>query len=203
MRFIYKEQSFQTEAAQAVCDVFAGQNRATGEEGLYLIDQGEFYQTALGEGFDAETKGWRNVPISPSLTSERILHHIQDIQKKYLIEPSTSLDGKYNLTVEMETGTGKTFTYTKTMFELNKWYGWSKFIVVVPSIAIREGVYKSFQSTQDYFKNIYGKSLRFFIYSSNQLFKLQEFPKLLMRMEKMQNVFIQPQMILIVGVLSM
>lgn len=175
MKFIYKEQQFQTEAAQAVCDVFAGQTRATGDDGLYLIDQGEFYQTVLGDGFDADTKGWRNVPISPALTSEMILHHIQDIQRKYLIEPSTSLDGKYNLTVEMETGTGKTFTYTKTMFELNKRYGWSKFIVVVPSIAIREGVYKSFQSTQDYFADMYGKKLRFFIYNSSQLSKIQDF----------------------------
>ena len=175
MRFIYKEQSFQTEAAQAVCDVFAGQTRAIGDDGLYLIDQGELYQTVLGEGFDTDTKGWRNVPISPALTSEMILHHIQDIQRKYLIEPSTSLVGKYNLTVEMETGTGKTFTYTKTMFELNKRYGWSKFIVVVPSIAIREGVYKSFQSTQDYFADMYGKKLRFFIYNSSQLSKIQDF----------------------------
>lgn len=75
----------------------------------------------------------------------------------------------------METGVGKTYTYIKTMYELNKHYGWSKFIVVVPSIAIREGVYKSFQVTQDHFAEEYGKKIRFFIYDSSRLYEVDGF----------------------------
>jgi type III restriction enzyme len=75
----------------------------------------------------------------------------------------------------METGTGKTYVYIKTIFELNKRYGWSKFIVVVPSIAIREGVYKTFQITQDHFMEYYGKKARFFIYNSKNLTELDNF----------------------------
>ena len=75
----------------------------------------------------------------------------------------------------METGVGKTYTYIKTMYELNKAYGWTKFIVVVPSIAIREGVYKSFQVTQDHFAEEYGKKIRFFIYNSAQLTEIDRF----------------------------
>lgn len=81
----------------------------------------------------------------------------------------------YNLTVEMETGIGKTYTYIKTMYELNKHYGWSKFIIVVPSIAIREGVYKSFEMTQEHFAEEYGKKIRFFIYNSSQLTEIDRF----------------------------
>ena len=75
----------------------------------------------------------------------------------------------------METGVGKTYTYIKTMYELNKHYGWSKFIVVVPSIAIREGVYKSFQVTQEHFAEEYGKKIRFFIYNSARLTEIDRF----------------------------
>ena len=85
------------------------------------------------------------------------------------------MEGHYNLTIEMETGVGKTYTYIKTMYELNKHYGWSKFIVVVPSIAIREGVYKSFQVTQEHFAEEYGKKIRFFIYNSSQLTEIDRF----------------------------
>ena len=93
------------------------------------------------------------------------------------LKPSAKLDGHFNLTIEMETGVGKTYTYTyiKTMYELNKHYGWSKFIVVVPSIAIREGVYKSFQVTQEHFAEEYGKKVRFFIYNSAQLTEIDRF----------------------------
>lgn len=75
----------------------------------------------------------------------------------------------------METGTGKTYTYIKTMFELNKHYGWSKFIIVVPSIAIREGVYKSFNITQEHFAEEYGKKIKFFIYNSKRLNEIEQF----------------------------
>lgn len=170
MKFIYKEQQFQTEAAEAVCQVFAGQEAGQSEE--YLVDQGI---GDVDDLFNQSGIGFRNPAISYNLTDKVVLSHIRELQNKYLIEPSEALSGRYNLTIEMETGTGKTFTYTKTMFELNKRYGWSKFIVVVPSIAIREGVYKSFQSTEEYFANLYGKKLRYFIYNSKQLSNLNDF----------------------------
>ena len=170
MKFIYKEQQFQTEAAEAVCQVFAGQEASQAEE--YLVDRGV---GDVDDLFNQSGIGFRNPAVSYNLTDKVVLSHIRELQHKYLIEPSEALSGRYNLTIEMETGTGKTFTYTKTMFELNKRYGWSKFIVVVPSIAIREGVYKSFQSTEEYFANLYGKKLRYFIYNSKQLSNLNDF----------------------------
>ena len=119
----------------------------------------------------------RNLILPAGATSELyrscsdaiILEHLQKVQRANQIKPSERLEGRYNLTIEMETGVGKTYTYIKTMYELNKHYGWSKFIVVVPSIAIREGVYKSFQVTQEHFAEEYGKKIRFFIYNSAQL----------------------------------
>ena len=104
-----------------------------------------------------------------------ILEHLQKVQRTNQLKPSDKLEGRYNLTIEMETGVGKTYTYIKTMYELNKHYGWSKFIVVVPSVAIREGVYKSFQVTQDHFAEEYGKKIRFFIYSSKNLEEIATF----------------------------
>lgn len=109
------------------------------------------------------------------LTDDMILERIRKIQRANQIKPSDKLEGRYNLTIEMETGVGKTYTYIKTMFELNKAYGWSKFIVVVPSVAIREGVYKSFQITQEHFAEEYGKKIRFFIYNSARLTEIDRF----------------------------
>lgn len=100
---------------------------------------------------------------------------MRKIQRANQLAPSEKLEGRFNLTVEMETGVGKTYTYIKTMYELNKHYGWSKFIVVVPSIAIREGVYKSFEITQEHFAEEYGKKVRFFVYNSSQLTEIDRF----------------------------
>ena len=111
----------------------------------------------------------------PQLSDNVILENLNKVQRVNLIAPSSRLEGKYNLTIEMETGVGKTYTYIKTMYELNKHYGWSKFIVVVPSIAIREGVYKSFMITQEHFAEEYGKKIRFFIYNSAQLANIDQF----------------------------
>ena len=119
--------------------------------------------------------GRANQPIVSKLDHGTILEHIQKIQTNNGIEPSLTLEGSYNLTIEMETGVGKTYTYIKTMYELNKHYGWSKFIVVVPSVAIREGVYQSLQATQDDFMEEYGKRIRFFIYDSARLTQLDGF----------------------------
>jgi restriction endonuclease len=124
---------------------------------------------------DVRFTGWSNQRLVPELNDSIILEHIQKIQRSQQIAPSKQLEGHYNLTVEMETGVGKTYTYIKTMFELNKRYGWSKFIVVVPSVAIREGVYKSFQITQDHFAEEYGKKIRYFIYNSAQLTEIDRF----------------------------
>ncbi len=169
MKLQFKHQKFQADAAKAVVDVFAGQPYLTP---TYLMDRGRGVQR-LDE--DERFTGWRNERIVPELTDSIILDHIRKIQRTNQIEPSNQLEGHYNLTIEMETGVGKTYTYIKTMYELNKHYGWSKFIVVVPSIAIREGVYKSFQITQEHFAEEYGKKIRFFIYNSAQLTEIDRF----------------------------
>ena len=171
MKLQFKHQKFQADAAKAVVDVFAGQPYLTPS---YMMDRGVGMEQFAMEELDDFT-GWRNEPIVPSLSDAVILEHIQKIQRSYQIEPSARLEGRYNLTIEMETGVGKTYTYIKTMYELNKHYGWSKFIIVVPSIAIREGVYKSFQVTQEHFTEEYGKKIRFFIYNSAQLTEIDRF----------------------------
>ncbi|MDR2790897.1 MAG: DEAD/DEAH box helicase family protein [Campylobacteraceae bacterium] len=117
--------------------------------------------------------GFNNAPVA--IADSIVLENIRAIQRHGGIKPSETLDGRFNLTVEMETGTGKTYAYIKTMYELNKRYGWSKFIVVVPSVAIREGAYKSFQMTEEHFAEEYGKKIRFFIYNSAQLTEIDRF----------------------------
>ena len=171
MKLQFKHQKFQADAANAVCDVFAGQPYLTP---TYMMDKGTGnYQISMSEQEDYT--GWGNQHLIPELTEDRILEQINKIQRVGQIEPSQKLEGKYNLTIEMETGVGKTYTYIKTMYELNKQYGWSKYIIVVPSIAIREGVYKSFQITQDHFAEEYGKKIRFYIYNSAQLTEIDRF----------------------------
>ena len=170
MKLQFKHQKFQADAAKAVVDVFAGQPYLTP---TYMMDRGINYQQSLTD--EDDFTGWRNERIVPELSDRVILEHLQKVQRAGQIKPSERLEGHYNLTIEMETGVGKTYTYIKTMYELNKHYGWSKFIVVVPSIAIREGVYKSFQVTQEHFAEEYGKKIRFFIYNSSQLTEIDRF----------------------------
>ncbi|WP_288297207.1 DEAD/DEAH box helicase family protein [uncultured Pyramidobacter sp.] len=170
MKLRFKRQKFQADAAKAVVDVFAGQPHLTPS---YLMDRGVNYQRSLTE--EEDYTGWRNERIVPGLSDDRILEQLNKVQRANGIAPSRKLEGRYNLTVEMETGVGKTYTYIKTMYELNKHYGWSKFIVVVPSIAIREGVYKSFDVTQEHFAEEYGRKIRFFIYNSAQLTEIDRF----------------------------
>lgn len=119
----------------------------------------------------------QNLPVSQSLTEFTLKN-----DKKKVIEPAKAAYIKQartiapvHLDVEMETGTGKTYCYIKTMFEMNQKYGWSKFIIVVPSIAIREGVTKSLQITADHFTDSYGQKTRFFTYNSKQLHELESF----------------------------
>lgn len=172
MKIQYRHQKFQADAAKAVVDVFAGQPYLTP---TYMMDRG-YGQTGLEE--ERDFTGFGNQKLVPELSDRRILEQLNKIQRANQIRPSDRLEGRengYNLTVEMETGVGKTYTYIKTMFELNKHYGWSKFIVVVPSVAIREGVYKSFEMTQEHFAEEYGKKIRFFIYNSSQLTEIDRF----------------------------
>ena len=183
MRLQYKHQKFQADAAKAVVDVFRGQPYRTP---TYMIDKGSFHSSRKDDyqytGYlidkEEDFTGWSNAKIISELNDQIILEHIQKIQRANQIAPSSKIEGRsdgYNLTIEMETGVGKTYTYIKTMYELNRAYGWSKFIIVVPSIAIREGVYKSFEMTQEHFAEEYGKKIRFFIYNSSQLTEIDRF----------------------------
>lgn len=171
MKLQFKHQPFQAEAAAAVCDVFSGQPMRTT---TYRLDLGNM--TNVQTDMDMTDTGFRNHSLVPELTNQNILKNLQAVQRRNGLKPSESLAGPgINLSIEMETGTGKTYTYVKTMYELNARYGWSKFIIVVPSVAIREGVYKSLQTTQEHFAEEYGKKIRFFIYSSDRLTEVDRF----------------------------
>ena len=188
MKFSFKIQQYQTDAVDAVARVFQGQPYNAGVS--YLRDIGNLpstpQQISVTQSYEDGTQvefqdalddsGFKNEALQ--LTDEQILRNIQSIQNESNIHQSTQLVaplGRCSLDIEMETGTGKTYVYIKTMFELNKRYGWSKFIVVVPSIAIREGVKKSFEITADHFMECYGKKARFFIYNSSNLNQLDAF----------------------------
>ena len=164
MRLQFKHQKFQSDAAKAVVDVFAGQPYLTP---TYMMDRGAEKYHQLTDT-DEDFTGWANQKLIHDLTDDVILEHIRTLQRANQIKPSDKLEGRYNITVEMETGVGKTYTYIKTMYELNKAYGWSKFIVVVPSIAIREGVYKSFDITQKHFAEEYGKKINSAVFPGTQ-----------------------------------
>ena len=171
MKLQFKHQPFQAEAATAVCDVFNGQPYRTT---TYRLDLGDM--TNVQTNLDMSDTGFRNHPLVPELTNSHILKNLQTVQRRNGLKTSEALAGPgINLSIEMETGTGKTYTYVKTMYELNQRYGWSKFIIVVPSVAIREGVYKSLQTTQEHFAGEYGKKIRFFIYSSDRLTEVDRF----------------------------
>lgn len=183
MKFNFKIQQYQTDAVEAVVNVFNGQGlhknvkyiRDTGEVDTSVNTQMTFEGSIYENGFGDDT-GYKNELVE--LSDEQLLKNIQTLQSQNNIKLSTSLVkdlGRCSLDIEMETGTGKTYVYIKTMFELNKKYGWSKFIVVVPSIAIREGVKKSFEITADHFMEHYGKKARFFIYNSSNLNQLDNF----------------------------
>ena len=185
MKFNFKIQDYQTDAVDSIVKVFEGQGYHSGLG--YIRDLGSLeipqqkQLSLLGDEFGEQleledTTGYKNEEIM--LTDDRLLQNIRDLQLQNNIKQSPTLVkdlGRCSLDVEMETGTGKTYVYIKTMFELNKLYGWSKFIVVVPSIAIREGVKKSFEMTVDHFMEHYGKKARFFIYNSSNLNQLDNF----------------------------
>ena len=167
MKLQFKHQQFQADCAKAVTDVFIGQPYSTPN---YIIDKGSNYYV---EDYIEEAIGHKNEPIR--ISDNDILKNLNKVQKDNEIAISDTLKGRYNLTIQMETGTGKTFTYIKTIYELNKLYGWSKFIVIVPSVAVREGVYKSFEITSEYFFQEYEKHINFFIYNSDKLENILDF----------------------------
>jgi type III restriction enzyme len=191
MKLKFKTQAYQTNAVESVVDCFAGQPLFNGL--TYRIDPGQRAQTSA---FDED--GFKNADLV--LTEAQVLENIQSVQRRQNLPVLQSLSDfttydkkggsvpvkaayrkdalaatRIHLDVEMETGTGKTYCYIKTIFEMNKRYGWSKFIIMVPSIAIREGVYKSLQITAEHFTESYGKKARFFIYNSKRLHELESF----------------------------
>ena len=175
MKLQFKIQQYQTDAVESTVNIFNGQPN----QGLldYKMDQGKVYVIDNGKRIEQtdfvvnkNDTGYKNGEIV--LSEDELLKNIHQIQTQNNIHLSNEVIkrlGACQLDIEMETGTGKTYVYIKTMFELNKRYGWTKFIVVVPSIAIREGVKKSFDITQDHFMELYGKKARYFVYNSDNL----------------------------------
>lgn len=189
MKLKYKHQDFQDDATRAVTDCFLGQPHYGGASN-FLVDQGSIRNAKDGNAQDGKgqslikdqsfyhVEGFANAQLQEDLP---LRDNIRRIQTEFGIKPIEAVehldkDKGLTLTIEMETGTGKTFTYIKTMYELNRLYGWTKFIVVVPSIAIREGVLSSFESMSEYFAQQYnGKRIQYFVYNSKQLSKIDTF----------------------------
>ena len=177
MKLKFKVQPYQTTAVESVIDCFAGQVNSAGV--TYRVDPGRGKQIAPAGYLQtlSESLGFRNAPCQ--LSDGQVLANIQAVQRRQNLPLSSALvpsaGCNINLDVEMETGTGKTYCYIKTIFELHKLYGWRKFIIVVPSIAIREGVLKSLAITAEHFTESYGKKIRFFAYNSRQLHHLESF----------------------------
>lgn len=172
MKFKFKIQQYQTDAVENTVAVFQGQPSHT--LSAYRRDLGTYKEQRIT--YKEEETGYGNYRLE--LDKQTILRNIRFVQNLYDITPSETLAkgvAPVNLDIEMETGTGKTYVYIKTMFELNKQYGWSKFIVVVPSIAIREGVAKSFTMLEEHFMELYGKKARWFVYDSGNLQQLDSF----------------------------
>ena len=176
MKFKFTIQPYQTAAVDSVVSVFAGQpfnDRFTYRRDVVV--ERDMTNWMLSD--EELAMGFANARVL--LDRPRLLENIRKMQIRNNIKLSDAIVsgglGVCSLDVEMETGTGKTYVYIKTMFELNKRYGWSKFIVVVPSIAIREGVRKSFETMQEHFMEYYGKKARFFVYDSKNLAEIDNF----------------------------
>lgn len=171
MKFKFKIQQYQTDAVECIARVFDGEPCI--DKTLYRRDLGKVDSTRLQLESD---EGFSNHDLL--LSSNQLLENIRQLQLENDIKKSDKLNkalGACNLDIEMETGTGKTYVYIKSMFELNKRYGWSKFIVVVPSIAIREGVAKSFDMLESHFFEHYGKKAKWFVYDSSNLQKIDTY----------------------------
>lgn len=183
MKFTFKIQKYQTEAVDSLVKCFEGQQFA--DKVQYLRDKGVIPKVIQAEAIQQEfsyeeleqaENGYRNADLV--LGDKDLLDNIHKVQDDNFIIRSPQIErtaGKPSFDIEMETGTGKTYVYTKTMYALNKAYGWTKFIIVVPSVAIREGIYKSLEYTQEHFMQHYGKKIRFFIYNSKRLNMIDQY----------------------------
>lgn len=157
-------QDFQLQAIQSVVDIFEGQPLNTGD-----------YEFSLQQGDTSLAFTENGVGNAIRLTEQEILKSVRAVQKRNNIEESAELKG-LNFSVEMETGTGKTYVYLRTIYELNKTYGFKKFIIVVPSIAIREGVLKNLQITHEHFQSFYNRvPLTYTVYDSKNVSLLRGF----------------------------
>ncbi len=174
MKFKFSIQEYQSDAVKSVTDVFKGNQIS---DSRYIYDKGTVSYGVIDYLLQDDI-GCKNSPVT--LSSNELLENIVTIQKDNGLQISTVLSKKYgkcSLDVTMETGTGKTYVYIKTIYELNKLYGWKKFIIVVPSIAIREGVYKSFDITHEHFYSQYDKKIKYFIYDSKNLHQIDDYSK--------------------------
>lgn len=162
MKLKFKNQDFQTDAVNAVVDLFVGQEKT---HSTFSVEDGAsvslFHDLGVGNAL--------------RIDAAAIAENMHLVQKRNLLPLTDSAD-TMQFSIEMETGTGKTYVYTKTIFELHRRYGFTKFIIVVPSVAIREGVYKSFQITQEHFGLQYDNvPCRYFIYNSAKLSDVRQF----------------------------
>jgi len=199
LKLKYKHQDFQDVAVNAAVDIFAGQEKKTSTFSIVREEGDLFAQTELGIG---------NALL---ISHDQMQKNMRNVQKRNFL-PVTDLFGDTDyaadkltpqFSIEMETGTGKTYVFIKTIFEMNRRYGFTKFIIVVPSVAIREGVYKSFEMTHDHFAAAYDNvSFRPFIYNSTKLSDVRRFAVSLNieimiinidAFKKVENVINQPQ----------
>ena len=156
-------QEYQWDAIKSITDIFEGQP----------LSSGDFEFTTMNVGALLSENGFGN---NLTLSAEQILENVKTIQQRNEItNPVEELQGM-NFSIEMETGTGKTYVYLKTIYELNKLYGFKKFVIVVPSVAIREGVLKNLQITHDHFQSLYDKTtITFDVYDSKKVSNLRGF----------------------------
>jgi len=158
---------YQLAAVEAVCDLFRGQELCRTE---FTVTPSDARQIAV-----PEVESDRGIGNRLTLLDEDLLKNLQDIQLRGGL-PIDPVLRSGDFTVEMETGTGKTYVYLRTIFELNKRYGFTKFVIVVPSIAIKEGVYKTLQITEEHFRSLYaGVPFDYFIYDSKKLGQVRNF----------------------------
>ena len=157
---------FQADAVASVVDLFQGQEICQTNFTVGAVDDGsqmDFLESNLGIGNRIK------------LLDEDLLKNLNEVQLRNGLRPSPVLED-LNFTVEMETGTGKTYVYLRSIFEMNQRYGFTKFIIVVPSIAIKEGTNKSLEITEDHFKGLYDNvRFDFFVYDSQKLGQVRNF----------------------------
>lgn len=163
MKLKFKKQAYQTDATSAAVNLFAGQEKIASTFTVMEERQLSLLQNEYGYG---------NALL---IDHKKMLENMQEVQRRFNLPLTNDIEDK-RFCIDMETATGKTFVYTQTILELNRRYGFTKFIVVVPSVAIREGVKKSLDATKEYFSQAYDNiPYRYFIYSSDRLSDVRQF----------------------------